>query len=872
MRKVFGLAALALAVAFSSCTKDDVLETGNGPDLNTALSFSFKAPQGSFVTRAIASNDEFNITKLDVYASVSGTVGALTGSQTAAAAGDDYWYTFDTSNNTYTITMTNDWIKDHLTQTVSFYFVGNDATSTEGTHDDLTETAEADFKKALTDALGTTSGQLNLIHQVNGVANAGKDLLFSAVIENIKVQGKVQKSSDLKRVESRFDVENEYYKDDAYKVTEIRVSNASRQGVIFPNAGIDFTDASIAGSRLSHVPIGGIAETAYDATTKLAESVFYLYPTEMSSVAGDGKTEITLMVSYDGAAAVPFRVDASAVNYEIEANKRYIIVLEPTEVVARLKIADWDDAGDPLPAKPAGDDAMTLSAITGTAVGNLSGNIYTIGATGGLLEFTATTQYGTEFEVTDVLNNGSALGFTNASVVKTSIVTYGYTTVDTYKITVPTSSDANNYYFRLTISSPNGKASESIIFSKGTVSIDEQFAGNPSLAEALKDFFGTDEITAEMIENTTTLGQSGSNTILGNINSLDGLEIFPNLTGVSVWNNSNITGHLDLSHLPKLEIIDISATGVTSVNLSNNQELTEFWATGSIGLTNVDLNNNPKLKSLGLAQTGVEIIDFELENLETLQVGSGGAGTDPTIVDLTGMPNLATLRILGTKLEHLSKSSAYRLSSTSLKTLDIRGYTGTTPYSAERRSVKTIDISGLPALETFSATTLPKLTNVTGAESCPNLTTFYAYLDRYMTDADGRNIKESFTVLPAHPTLKSLVISYSDIKNLTLSNSDFPALTGLAAAYISYLETIDLSDITTLQSINVRSCYALSTLDISNNRSVTNLNVAGSSPTVRYLTVNVWPGFDKNNVATAHFVNGWDTGWCVVDWTGWEVE
>lgn len=323
MKKFFSLALAALVIGLASCSKDNTLETPNGGDDGlSSISFTFNKPKEAYVqTYAdIATTAEWFIETLDVYAAVDGTVTKLT---------KDTHYTQVDSEKAYTITMKSDWVSPNTGKTVNFYFVGNDATSIEGAQSELAQTAEADFKNALTDEITLDGTKVKLI-EANG---STKNLLFSAVIENVRVVGKVQKSGTLKRREARFDIVNT----DNTNVTinKIYVSDASRKGLIFTNADV----ATPVITKGSHKDIAG--PTVYDAAG-LATSVFYLYPTTLSETG----TKIYLEATANGNTSM-YQVEV-ANDFEILPNYRYKIVLDPATMVFTLVVADYDE-GDEFP-------------------------------------------------------------------------------------------------------------------------------------------------------------------------------------------------------------------------------------------------------------------------------------------------------------------------------------------------------------------------------------------------------------------------------------------------------------------------------------------------------------------------------------------
>lgn len=451
MKKQLILATMALAALFGSCSKDNTIETPNNESGAAALSFSFAKPQDAFVTRAdIASPEEWNIDALDVYAAIGGTVEKL--------AATDYTMVEDT--RTYTITMAQDWVIENAGQTANFYFTGNDATSAEGAHTNLTATVEADFRNALTNELGTTDGKLDPIAAPDG---STRNLLFSAVVENVKIQATINKTGHLKRREARFDIKNPLWEGDVFKVDQILVSDASTAAMIFPNGDPD----AVTVDKLSHTAIAGLAEADY--TDGLATSVFYLYPTEL----GTGKTQIHIIGSFDGESHT-FIVDGTAIGNLIEANKRYTLVLDPTTLAFTLVVDDYDEGGE-VPMEPGRDDTVTLDNYTdnfaGTGNGaHLSGGnevFFFVPNDTNTITFDAHSKYGTNATVE--LLTGKQAYLDAVTVTKTNTVTtYAQMqTVDSYQVEIPALvAGRDDFYFTVTIHPSYGDGKQAVEFKR----------------------------------------------------------------------------------------------------------------------------------------------------------------------------------------------------------------------------------------------------------------------------------------------------------------------------------------------------------------------------------------------------------------------
>ncbi len=332
MKKYIIPALSALLLLAAGCTKEDVRDVSE----DTSVSFSFIKYRDH--------GDEWFIDGLDVYSALGGTVSLLE---------ENKDYTIATTGREYTITMSLDWIADHAAQLVNFYFVGNDTISAYAGeaigdnivgHDALRTSDEADFRNALTNALGIVGEKLDTIPHPDATGGE-RGLLFSSVIEDVRITGKVQASGQLRRREARFDIENPM--PGTFQISEILVSNASTAGMIFPVGEA----ALLAGvEKRSHVSIPGPQKADYNDDS-VATSVFYLYPTTLGT--GDELTNIVVMGKLADTEVRPYPVTVSVSRNQVQANMRYVLRLIPASMTFNLTVEDWapGDTADVLPTE-----------------------------------------------------------------------------------------------------------------------------------------------------------------------------------------------------------------------------------------------------------------------------------------------------------------------------------------------------------------------------------------------------------------------------------------------------------------------------------------------------------------------------------------
>jgi uncharacterized protein YjdB len=415
----------ALGLGATSCSGDHEPEYGgNGP----RLSFKISTPKEPLVvTRAaIASQNEWNIASLDLYAAIGGTVSKLTA--------EDYTI-FPALNNQpnqiYTITMSEEWLVARAGQTANFYLVANDTSSTNGAHTSLTTTLgdETKFKRSLINAL-TANGDGTLSPIVSPDGTAAHNLLFSTDIEGLQISNTMEEAAQLRRREARFDIQNKNAAagDNQLVVTGIEILGAPNSGLVF-GAG----DAATPGiDRTNTIKIGGVDPSAYtetsagsDVVNDLATSVFYLYPTTLSSEAEADKTQIVVHAEYLGVEReYPLTLTADQL---IEANYRYILKLNAVAGTIDI-VGDEYEEGGTFTATPGQNTVRALlspdiAGITGggsytTDGGNLYSSDAEVATT---LNVNATSDFGTKFALTSLDGTVEAVETTVGDVTTLSL-------------------------------------------------------------------------------------------------------------------------------------------------------------------------------------------------------------------------------------------------------------------------------------------------------------------------------------------------------------------------------------------------------------------------------------------------------------------
>ena len=395
MKKLLSFAVMALALA--SCTKE--IDSNGGENGPAAMEFSVKTAQGSIVTYAdIATTPEMTVTTFDIFL-FDATSGALIGS-TANLPFANEKFTADPA-----------WLTSQAGKKANVYFVGNNTTANlfgEASQTG-TPTTEAAFKEQLTIAQDVVSaGTPELLEA---------PLLFTAVLQNIQIPaaGKVTESVTLKRREARFDIVNP---DGMLDIQKVIVTKANIQGPLFSVA----TGTNTPAQGSLDIDCTSLSYNAED----LAESVFYLYPTQL----GVGNTEIAIVAEMGGVDRI-LAVNSTAM---IDANKRYKLVFDPAELeFIVLEIPDYTEADDELPAELV--NAVTIAGITGGA-GTLSGSTYYLAGSETLtVTLNVPTLAGTTAAVTAV--SGGTIATATETVATALTYAIGYQQTYEIDITYP---------------------------------------------------------------------------------------------------------------------------------------------------------------------------------------------------------------------------------------------------------------------------------------------------------------------------------------------------------------------------------------------------------------------------------------------------
>ncbi len=331
-----------------------------------------------------------------------------------------------------------------------------------------------------------------------------------------------------------------------------------------------------------------------------------------------------------------------------------------------------------------------------------------------------------------------------------------------------------------------------------------------------------------------------------NVQSLKGIEYFPNLTTLICEEVSKLT-YLDVTNNMALKHLSCTKSQLTSLDVSKNTAL-EFLDCSSNQLTSLDVSKNTalrnlkcdynKLKSLDVRTcTALEYLDCSNASSSTLnnsQLTSLNASGCTALKKITCANNsyLKSLDASGcTALEYLNCSyyiyySIYSAFS-SLNVINVSGCTALTYLSCFGGSLTSLDVSSCTSL-TYLSCDANQLTSL-DVSSCTaldtlncsynSLTSLEVSKNTALTDLKCRDNKLTELDVSNHTALMTLVCSENQLISLDVSSCT--ALDTLNCSYNS-LTSLDVSKNTVLTWLSCRN-NQLTELDVSNNTALTTL-------------------------------------------------
>ncbi|MEM6719923.1 MAG: matrixin family metalloprotease [Bacteroidota bacterium] len=340
------------------------------------------------------------------------------------------------------------------------------------------------------------------------------------------------------------------------------------------------------------------------------------------------------------------------------------------------------------------------------------------------------------------------------------------------------------------------------------------------------------------------------------------VQINPYLAALTLGAASNLTDiyasltvieTLDVSMLPSLELIDVSDTNLTSLDLSLNTLLTDLRVDNAnlsflnvkngnnTNLTRADINNNPNL-------TCVLVDDVAFAQANIVNVDPQTNFSD-TFCRYTAIPDMAFENALGV-LGYDDISNDGQVPTALIETvtlLNIQGeplidltgiqdFTALTDLYCGNSALMTIDLSSNVLLEVLS---------------CPisSLTSLDLSANTALKTIDLGNNDLTSLDLSNNTALEVLIVYENDLTTLDLTQNT--ALTQLVA-FENLLTDINVSGITTLDFLEVRG-NALTSLNVGTNVNLTQLFCEENNLTTLDISNNTllnWLYCQNNSIST----------------------
>ena len=261
------------------------------------------------------------------------------------------------------------------------------------------------------------------------------------------------------------------------------------------------------------------------------------------------------------------------------------------------------------------------------------------------------------------------------------------------------------------------KAKDFILKNQGLIdAVAKSVSGLVREADGTLDVYSADNLE-KILSYKGHLGISNQD----NLTSIDELQYYRNVTGITLDKNKNLAGKLDFSKYPQLvgSIIVQNSPLVTSIDVTGLDKITTFSATSMKNMTDVTIKGNSKLQNVSLHHN------------EALQA-----------VDVRDLPELRLVE---------------------------------TYYS---KSVTTIKTAGSPKLTSINATSSNSLSSIPGLNENTQLVDFVApYTALESLDFSNQPNLRSVNLLSAKiKELKGLAASGTNLKSLQLSNTQLSSL------------------------------------------------------------------------------------------------
>ena len=291
------------------------------------------------------------------------------------------------------------------------------------------------------------------------------------------------------------------------------------------------------------------------------------------------------------------------------------------------------------------------------------------------------------------------------------------------------------------------------------------------------------------------LSYKGMLEIKGNpkLTSIDELQYYRNVNGLTLQNNTNLAGELNFNKYPQLtDRIEVAGSPlVTKVDVTGLDKISQLQTHDLDGLKEVVTGGNTKLNLFALyGNKSLESVDASnmpaLTNLQTYystNIKTINTTNSPNVSDFNGISNGSLQNFIG--LSEQSKLQRFWASGSKIESYDFSKMTNLRNVNLASAAVK--EIKGLSAAGANLQELQLSNTHVSSLDvsNNPNLTSIDLY-----------NVKEMTVLDVTHnPNLTSLRIPFTSISSLDVSNNT--KLTYLSVSHCK-LSTLDIRHITGL--------------------------------------------------------------------------
>ena len=277
------------------------------------------------------------------------------------------------------------------------------------------------------------------------------------------------------------------------------------------------------------------------------------------------------------------------------------------------------------------------------------------------------------------------------------------------------------------------------------------------------------------------------------LTSIDELQYYRNVNGLTLQNNTNLAGELNFNKYPQLtDRIEVAGSPlVTKVDVTGLDKISQLQAHDLIGLKEVVTGGNTKLNLFALyGNKSLESVDASnmpaLTNLQTYyssNIKTINTTNSPNLNNFNGISNYSLQNFIG--LSDNSKLQTFWASGSKIESYDFSKMTNLRDVNLASAAVK--EIKGLSAAGANLKELQLSNTHVSSLDvsNNPNLTSIDLY-----------NVKEMTVLDVTHnPNLTSLRIPFTSISSLDVSNNT--KLTYLSVSHCK-LTTLDIRNIPSL--------------------------------------------------------------------------